>query len=366
VLLGRPMYSYVTPWPQYLPFTYPPFAALLATVLSVGSDWHDAIAWTVGEVLCTAGITYLGFRRLLPRFGRWAPLALGVLAGAVSWLEPFRDEIHFGQVDELLALMCAADLLLARTRWPRGVLVGLAAAIKLTPGVFIPYLWFSGQRRTALTAAGTFVGASVFTAIVLPQASAVYFLQDIFQPQRTGNVAGTSNQSLRGITERMHLPWHVGTVLWVIALLIVAWVGYRRAVRAHRAGQELTAVGITGLLAVLLSPIAWVHHMAWLPLVIGAIVADGRDRRRVAAGLLLFAFFAPSLPFLGADLMSHGAWAAPLGWLLQSSFGLAAIALVCLVPVHHPALEPVPLRRRRPTFTRMGGLLASPAASGAD
>jgi alpha-1,2-mannosyltransferase len=31
----------------------------------------------------------------------------------------------------------------------------VAAAIKLTPLIYVPYFWFSGQRRTAVTATAT-------------------------------------------------------------------------------------------------------------------------------------------------------------------------------------------------------------------
>jgi alpha-1,2-mannosyltransferase len=377
VLLGRPVYGYVTPWPQYLPFTYPPFAALLATALSLGSQWHDAVLWTVGEALCTAGLSYFGFRRLLPRFGRWAPVAFGVLVGAVSWLEPFRDEIRFGQVDELLALLCVLDCMLRRPRWPRGLLIGLATAIKLTPGVFIPYLWLTGRRRAALTAAGTFAGAGIFTAIVLPQASGVFWLQDIFEPQRTGLVNGTSNQSLRGLTDRLPLPSHLGDVLWIAGLLVIGWVGFRRAAQAQRAGDELAAVTIVGLLAVLLSPIAWIHHLAWLPLVLGTVVATGRDRRRVLAAVAIFGLFALALPWWGAELVRNYPWAAPVGWLVQNCYGLAAIGLVCRLPYRGEPERPTldlrgllagaaeKLRFGRIGLARSGALRSAPVRPGA-
>ncbi|MFC7591119.1 hypothetical protein ACFQYP_51055 [Nonomuraea antimicrobica] len=43
-------------------------------------------------------------------------------------------------------------------------------------------------------------------------------------------------------------------------------------------------------MAVLLSPVAWIHHLAWVVVVLAAIVGDGRDRVRlwVAAGVWLY------------------------------------------------------------------------------
>jgi alpha-1,2-mannosyltransferase len=61
----------------------------------------------------------------------------GVLVAMV--LEPVRSTIGFGQVNLILMGLVALDCLLPRTRWPRDLLVGLAAAIKLTPAVFVVF-----------------------------------------------------------------------------------------------------------------------------------------------------------------------------------------------------------------------------------
>jgi alpha-1,2-mannosyltransferase len=129
VLHGRDLYAFVGHAPQRLPFTYPPFAALLATPLALIPFRVAGWVWSVGEVLTTAAIAAIAFRPLLRRFGRWWPLALGLLAGALQQMLPLRDEIKFGQVDELLVLMCAVDCLLLARRSGGGVLIGLATAI---------------------------------------------------------------------------------------------------------------------------------------------------------------------------------------------------------------------------------------------
>ena len=48
----------------------------------------------------------------------------------------------------LLALVLV-DLGYDLGRW-RGVAIGVAAGVKLTPLIFIPYLWLIGRRRAAI------------------------------------------------------------------------------------------------------------------------------------------------------------------------------------------------------------------------
>jgi alpha-1,2-mannosyltransferase len=334
VLDGRSVYGHLTAAPQRLSFTYPPFAALLSVPLAVIPFSVAGWLWTASELALTPVITWWGFRRLWPRFGRWWPLALGVLAGLMTLLLPFTDEIKFGQVDELLVVMCLLDCAVRRPRWPRGMLIGLAAAIKLTPLVFVPYLFLTGRRRAAAVAAATSVGASLLTAAVLPGTSHAYWTHDLFHTARLQPNAGTSNQSLRGMLLRADLPHPVFDVLLVAALVVVALVGYRQAVAAQRI-DEVAGVALTGLLAVLLSPVAWIHHLVWLPLVIGTVVADGRSRRRLAAGAALIGYFTLHVPWIGFHML-HTAWPQPLARVVQDGFGLMALVLLfstCLVEV---------------------------------
>jgi alpha-1,2-mannosyltransferase len=326
VLDGRSVYGHLTAPPQRLAFTYPPFAALLSVPLALVPFSVAGWLWTASELALTPVITWWGFRRWWPRAGHWWPLALGVLAGLMTQLLPFRDEIKFAQVDELVVVACLLDCAVRRPRWPRGVLIGLAAAVKLTPLVFVPYLFLTGRRRAAVVAGATAVGVSLLTAAVLPGTSRDYWTSDLFHTSRLQPNAGTSNQSLRGMLLRAGLSHSAFDVLLVVALVVVAVVGYRRAVSLQRV-DEVAGVALTGLLAVLLSPVAWIHHLVWLPLVIGTVVADGRSRRRVAAGAALTGYFALKVPWIGFHML-HTAWPQPLARVVQDGFGLMAVALL--------------------------------------
>ena len=91
-----------------------------------------------------------------------------MLFAACAYLFPMRDEMRFGQVDTVLLAMAVADCAARAPRWPRGALVGLATAIKLVPGVFIVYLWLSGRRRAAVTAAAAALAWTLGAWLLLP------------------------------------------------------------------------------------------------------------------------------------------------------------------------------------------------------
>jgi alpha-1,2-mannosyltransferase len=350
LLNGRSVYGHLTAPPQRLAFTYPPFAAVLSVPLAVIPFSVAGYLWTAGELLLTPVITWWGFRRLWPRLGRWWPLGLGIIAGLMTQLLPFRDEVKFGQVDELVVVLCLLDCAVRRPRWPRGVLVGVAAAIKLTPLVFIPYLFLTGRRRAAAVATATAVGITLLSAAVLPGTSWDFWTDALFHTSRLQPNAGTSNQSLRGMLLRAGLGHSTFDALWVVALVVVAVVGYRQAVVAARS-DEVAGVALTGLLAVLLSPVAWIHHLSWLPLVIGTVAADGRSRWRVTAAVGLTIFFIFSVPWIGFHML-HTAWPQPLARVVQDGFGLMAVALLVLACT--PEVAPEITRKSVDTLSNTG------------
>jgi alpha-1,2-mannosyltransferase len=336
LLRGAPLYDFLTQPPQLLPFTYPPFAALLAVPLAFMS-WAVA-QWVWVALIClalTVTVCY-AFRDLLARAGRWAPVAVGALVGATAHLMPVSDQFRFGQVDLFLVALCLADCAARSPRWPRGLLVGLAVAIKLVPGVFLIYLWITGRRQAAVTAAVTAASATLAAFAVLPGDSADFWFGALLDSDRVGANNGTTNQSIRAVLLRMYLPDSITTVLWLVCVAVVAYFGFRWARRAGSLGTpqgELIGVAITGLLAVALSPVSWIHHLAWIVVVIGALAGDGRDlRRRVVACGVWLAYVLP-LPWWGTRLIGpeHAMVSRFAGRIVQSSYGLGAVALIVVL-----------------------------------
>ncbi len=341
VLDGRAVYEFRTP--QDLLFTYPPMAAWLSIPFTLLPSAAAAVVWTVANVLVLAGLVAWAFRPLWRRFGALRTAAVLPLAVAgLLWTYPFRDNLVLGQVNLFLLTLVLLDCMPARTRWPRGALVGLATAVKLTPGLFIPYLWLSGRRRAAYTAASVFAGLAAVTWLVLPGDSSQFWLHDMRNPQRLGINWYTTNQSIRGLV--LHLHWHgllfgVAVVaLSVLALVLVL----RRAPALSRNGDELAALTVVGLGTNLLSPVTWIHHMVWLLLAVAVLVHDGRRPWRALLGLALVAVIAWRTPYFGARIWHD--FEGPLdfaGRLVQNCFTVAAFAVVAWLPARAPAPDRV-------------------------
>jgi alpha-1,2-mannosyltransferase len=335
LLRGRPVYAYLTDPPQLLPFTYPPIAAVFAIPLAL-LPWPAASwLWTIGQLVLLAGITAIAFRPLLRRFGPTALVALGLLVAAAGWLYPIRDSIRFGQVDIALVALCLLDCVVRRPRWPRGLLIGLAAAVKLTPAVFIPYLWLTGRRRAAVVAVATVVALDVSAALISPMNSRDYWGSALFESGRLGNNANTSNQSLRGMLLRSPLPNGVRTAVLVVCVVLVAMVGYRRARSLSLQGDEVAAVAVVGLLAVLLSPVAWIHHLAWIVLVLGVLAGEIRTKGQVFASTVVGVWYGLPLPWIGVHLLKTH-YPLALGVPLRNAYGLGALVLLATLRPRRP------------------------------
>ena len=259
-------YSQYDPVNISLGFTYPPLAAVLMWPMS-GMTFESLTTLTVVAILlATAACVALCVRdRFTMSPGRLLFVtALGTCAAFL--LSPTRLTLSFGQINMFLALLVLADLLLLGGRGSRwlGIGIGLAMAIKLTPGVFLLYFVLGRNWRAVITAIGTAVTATLAAALVAPAETWQYFTTLIWQSDRLGFTGSTSNQSLYGLLSRVTSPDPPSGLIWVILVLAVGAVAGRRIRRALQAGDRLVAVTVTGMLGVLISPVSWPHHIVWV------------------------------------------------------------------------------------------------------
>jgi alpha-1,2-mannosyltransferase len=329
VLHGGPLYALRSR--AGLLFTYPPVAGVLAVGLGLMS-WRTAgLAWIPVIYIPLAIVVWYGFKPLLARARSYAPAVLAGLFGCCAYLMPMRQEIHYGQVDILLVALCVLDCAAEKPRWPRGALIGLATAIKLVPGVFIVYLLITGRRKAAGVAALAFAVLSGLAWLISPQDSVRYWSSAIFNSRRLGPNMQAANQSLRGMIMRAFSPAAAPPVVWLTVALIVGLAGFWIARRVQRSGHEMAGIAVTGLLAALLSPVAWIHHFCWIVLALGVIVGNGRSPRRVAAAGAMGALFVSILPLWGKQLLTEHAVPVLLARVLEDTFGFAALALIVII-----------------------------------
>ncbi len=136
-----------------LVFTYTPFAALVFAVLTLNLGiWALQDVWAVLNVVALAALIYLSMRIVVPRLqpkhaARWALL---LLLPALA-LNPVFTTVGLGQINLVLCFLITWDLATHRRiggrTLPLGIATGIAAAVKLTPLIFVPYLIIT--RRTS-------------------------------------------------------------------------------------------------------------------------------------------------------------------------------------------------------------------------
>lgn len=257
------LYDFVQPGTPY-GFTYPPFAAVCMLPMAL-LGWHTTIAVNaVVTAVASAFLLYLLVDPIARREGwnRW--YAFGVGACLFAFIEPVRDTVGYGQINLVLVALVYLDLALLNSKWSgfTGVGTGIAAAIKLTPGIFILYFLLTRRWRAAAFSMGTMITASALAAVVAPGATLAYFTNALWDTRRIGVSSYVSNQSLMGLVARLnpaqpnHLAWLV-----LVAAVMCVW-GWRVRISAA-AGNDRGGFALTGLAACLISPITWVHHLVW-------------------------------------------------------------------------------------------------------
>lgn len=337
VLMGRPIYEYLTEPPQLLPFTYPPFAALLAIPLAWLPFGVVGWLWFWAQVLATAGIVWYAAYRIIHRNRRWRFLTVALLAAPMLWIQPVDEGLRFGQVNAFIVLACLMDLRAPRPRVlkhvPAGVLVGLAMAIKLTPGVFLIHYAINRRWRELFTAIGTAVAVTLGTFAILPSASIAFWGGAMSDPTRLGPNAGPSNQSIRGVLLRLTPEGTLQDVLWVILVIVIGVYGFGLARRAWLNGDTITEVAAVGLMACMLSPVAWVHHYHWMVVAFFALLGPypRRDRARLIAAVALTIWFWLRLPWWGSALLNDAWPLRIIGHILTNGFFLGGLATFVLM-----------------------------------
>ncbi|MGW1500294.1 glycosyltransferase 87 family protein [Streptomyces mirabilis] len=352
---GGRIYDYWVPGTTY-GFTYPPFAAVTMLPMSL-IGLRTAIA--VSVVLNVAALAVVVWILVGPALRRYGWYGYALAACLLPLLEPVRDTFSFGQVNLLLLALVLSDAWLLSTGRGRraGVGIGLAAAIKLTPALFIGLLLLGRRWRAAGVATAVAAAATALAAWVAPDASRFYWSEALWDTNRIGRLAYVSNQSLQGVLARLAAPGEPSRAVWAATALLFLCVWARRTSRALADEDWTAAFALTGLAACLLSPITWVHHLVWL--LPSFAVLLHRHRARVAAAL--YAVLCSSVVWLWFDDSS-----GLDGFLGSNTYTWITLGLLLWLPVGQSRVARTPLRRSaratppapRPAAPRI------PAASG--
>jgi len=234
--------------------------------------------------------------------GRPAGPARAAAAFAIAavglWLEPVAMTLFFGQINLVLLALVVGDLALPDRITGKGIGIGLAAGIKLTPLIFIPYLLFTRRAKAAAVSALTFAVTVGLGSALLPHASAVYWGGKI---TRLGsNHFHLDNQSLNGVILRLTHAGPDAHAYWLAAAVVVGIAGLTTSIRASRHGHELLGLVACASTGLLVSPVSWSHHYVYVvPALVLAAYGPRHLGYRILGTALVIGLF--------------GWWPAPIG-----------------------------------------------------
>jgi alpha-1,2-mannosyltransferase len=354
--------------PQFpLPFTYPPFAAVVFIPLAHLPWLVVRWLWQVISVAALWWLVRVSFRIIAKdRVGRTALVTdrLGLdpvtedvwrrramLWTAVAlWLEPVRTTLNYGQVNLVLAAVVLAGMASTRPGLS-GLSVGVSAGIKLTPALSGIYFLATKRWAAAAWSAVAFAGTVAVAYAVSPAQSRLYWLHLLSETSRIGPVGSAINQSLRAALSRT-LGYDVGSgPIWLVAA-VVAVVLLVFALRAAvRAGDVLAGILAVQFFTLLVSPISWSHHWVWVvPAILWLLYGRAAGGRLVtttaivwllATGSFLISFLLELQPSIW--IISRPWYASALGWIYPVCGMLTLVTIAVALRRREPATaEPTP------------------------
>jgi alpha-1,2-mannosyltransferase len=231
-------------------------------------------------------------------------------------LEPARSGINYGQIELVLMFLVVADLLVVPPPF-RGIAIGIAAAIKLTPLIFILVLLVRRDRWSVARAALSFVACTCVAWLFWPDLSRTYWIHDVAKPNRVGSISFAGNQSWEGILHRSPFVTSGSTPVWLALSLVTVLIGVFvawRCVSTERQSFAMIAIAFVGLLV---SPISWSHHWVWVLLVPPMLIGLRRHETKSVIRMMLWGIVVLTM-------------AAPYWWVAT---GWTADALEAVLPL---------------------------------
>lgn len=275
-----------------LPFIYPPFGALVMVPLA--GDWFsDAMA---GDIMITLSNLLIGLIVLLLAFAlnkqRTTPFVssdvisvAALIWGIVLIFEPVRLNNGFAQINIIIMVLVALDLIpRKRLKWlPQGWLIGVAAAIKITPLAMLLYFLLRKEIKPIITAGVSAVIATLIAAAIRWDVAWEYFSTKLLSMGSGGDfgveTAYQSNSSLKGALERlftskeaMESASSITNIIWLCLAIITVVLGGWLMVVLMKRGLNIEAWLINSFIMLLISPVSWSHHWVWLAIALPVLL----------------------------------------------------------------------------------------------
>jgi hypothetical protein len=367
VVRGENVYN---EWTKEGSFPYPPIAGMLLWPITQLPAIYSALFWFCLKLAMAAAAIAWSIQLVRQRHERFLPTQVILLLILTS--RPILSDLQHGNINILILFVCMAGLIAFRNRrdWLAGTLIGLAAAIKVTPLLFVPY--FAIKRQWNIVGASL---CSFLALLFLVPSLVIGFGQNLWlvrswsgamiEPYVLEGKVETlqTNQSLPGVTLRLltdspgiDLPdGSLGRVNWfsvspqaalgcvkAIMFGLLVWIGWlSRRPASDRTDPRLAMECAMVFIAMLLvSERSWKHHFVTMTLPYAVLVASAcpgycSERMRVLARTTIVAAF-----LLMASTSSEltGWLAGGAGHKYAQAYGMfcasGAMVLVALFALH--------------------------------
>ncbi|MCT7659040.1 glycosyltransferase family 87 protein [Mycobacterium deserti] len=343
-----PLYSEQFPSASGFRFIYPPFAAILFGPMVAVPQAALQIGWSALNLFLLWWI----LRTILARLQVRSPNLVAMAAlGPALVLEPVRSNFEFGQVNIVLMALVVADCLGVLPRRFRGIGIGIAAGIKLTPAAFGLVLLLRRDGPGVARAIAAFATTVLIGFLVRPQASIYFWATEFFRTDRAGGHDFSRNQALTGLITRLGANGRAKDALWVLGVAAVIAAAVFAGRRFTRSGMHVAAFAVVALAALLAAPLAVTHHWTYVVFLIPLLIARQYRRWRpllLAAAVVFVAgphFVLPSGDIAGAE--------AVVRQIVGNAQALTAIAL--LIGAVVAARRATPSARQPPSARTLDG-----------
>ncbi len=270
LLSGQGLYDSLPGAPFDLKYIYPPFAAVILVPVTFLPVVVLHVLWTVFTVVLVLWTLHVVMQRLGISSTELTPLAL--LAPTLL-LEPIRGTLGFGQVNMVIVALVILDCTGVIPRRFRGVGIGIAAAIKVTPLAFGLLLLVRKDYASIIRAGVAFVAAAGVGALVAPGDSKLFWTNVFFDTGRGGAAWYGPNQAITGPLTRMGLTGSAETLGWAVGVLLIVAAAAYAAWHFTRSGEHIAAFSVVALASLLAAPFAASHHWSYIVVLLPLLVS---------------------------------------------------------------------------------------------
>lgn len=365
ILDHAPLYGDDFPSRSGFAFIYPPLAGVLFVPLTHMDEETMELVWTWASLAAAWLVLTMASHRIAvtmertPRRGfRWSwltPLAGLAALGFALLIEPLQVHLMYGQINIFLVLLVAIDLLGYSPKWARGVGIGIAAGIKITPAAYALYFLVTKRWADLGRSLVAFLVTVLLGFAFRASDSWFFWTEEFFNGERGGGPGYRSNQALTGLLTRSGVDSDLAQAIMVPGLVIIAVIAGWAVLRLSRAGRPVSVL-LTLVLAVSISaPIAVTHH--WVGIIVAvvllasqiiALLAGRRDQwnwpifigtlvlvlANLSFGRLDDANYESSMNHHYMVFLENGPWSFRLADALygniQGIAGILCLALLCL------------------------------------